>query len=168
MRPHVHGQGGTGRWQEWDATNRRWVWSRGSYCRVYHNAAQSIPDNALTILAFNSEREDTDGVHSTVTNNSRLTPPVGVYVVAASIRFANNATGYRGVFLKVNGATYISVGTVAAVNGNTTDVLTLSPPYRFNGTDYVEVEVIQNSGGALNVATGANFSPEFGLWRVGV
>ena len=40
---------------------------------AYHNAAQSINTASETTLALNSERWDTDSIHDTAVNNSRLT-----------------------------------------------------------------------------------------------
>src|SRR4051794_16526480 len=54
-------------------------------CAVYNDAAQSIPDGALTALTFNTEHFDTDSIHSTSSNTSRLTcQTAGIYVITAS------------------------------------------------------------------------------------
>ncbi|MEE8606718.1 MAG: hypothetical protein V3S55_03860 [Nitrospiraceae bacterium] len=45
---------------------------------VHDTAAQSIPTGVATIIDFDSEEYDTDGIHDNATNNTRLTVPPGV------------------------------------------------------------------------------------------
>jgi len=133
--------------------------------RVYHNAHQSIPNASLTALAFNSQRFDTDGIHDTVTNNSRLTcKTAGKYQITVNLCFETNNTGERRVYLRVNGATYIagSVANAAATSHH----FSVSTLYNMDVNDYVEVLVYQSSGGALNVLAGGDYSPEFMMVRV--
>lgn len=128
--------------------------------RAYHNAAQSIPNGALTVLAFNNERYRVGGMHDTATNNSRFTlPSAGVYHVTFVGEFAVNATGVRQAALRLNGTTYIDA---MSTNGNASigTQVKLSTDYKFAGGDYVEVLVRQDSGGALNLSVAGNYSPE--------
>lgn len=137
--------------------------------RVFHNANQSINDTTATALAFNSERFDTaagasNTQHDTVTNNSRLTCRyAGKYMVSAAVRWGNNSTGTRRIFLRLNGATLIASDICPASNEIDQTITTL---YDLAVNDYVEVVVFQNSGGALNVEVQSNFSPEFMMVRV--
>jgi hypothetical protein len=140
----------------------------GAYAHVYHNANQSIANATLTILAFNSETEDTDSIHSTSTNTSRLTPPAGVYAVWVNLTFAANATGIRWVLLKKNGTDYWAQTLTPNAGSGVGASVSMTTVRRFNGTDYVEVEAYQDSGGALNVLTAGTYSPQFGLFKVGV
>src|SRR5262245_22049217 len=79
-------------------------------CRAYHNAAQALTTGVEASLALNSERYDTDTMHDTVTNNSRLTiKTAGLYIITGHVEFANNATGYRLGGLRVNNTTTIAV-----------------------------------------------------------
>jgi hypothetical protein len=140
-------------------------------CRVWNNANQSIPNNVLTALLFNSERYDTDSMHSTVTNTSRITfTTAGVYVVFAHLNIASNATGKRSAGFRLNGGTFIGELTVPPVSGADTN---LSPctTYKFAAGDYVECYVNQTSGVALNVvALGDPYRHtfEFGATWVGL
>lgn len=135
-------------------------------CRVYNSANQSITNNTLTILAFNSERHDTDTMHDTVTNNSRITfNTAGVYVVTANLLWTAGAD-YTALFaeLLVNGATSIGqafLGTVA--DAGFSPPLNLSTIYKFSVADYVQVRVAQKNTAvaARNVGASANNSPEF-------
>ena len=136
-------------------------------CRAYNNANISINNNTTTELTFNSERWDTDEIHSTVTNTGRLTcKTAGIYSVFASVSFAANATGIRELRFLVNGSvTHGSVRLAAASSGKTNLVSTVQLSLAVN--DYIEVQVFQSSGGNLNLEYDAQFSPEFGMTYLG-
>lgn len=135
--------------------------------RVYHDANQSIANDTPIILAFNSERFDTDTMHDIATNNSRLTcNTAGKYLIFCNIRYAVNATGYRTCVIRKNGLTFIGQDNKNARSGsvvyqNVAIIADLSVG------EYVEVLVRQNSGVALDVETVAEDSPEFGIAKVG-
>ena len=140
--------------------------------RVTHNAAQSITNNTVTALAFNTERFDQAGgssstQHDTVTNNSRLTAVyAGVYTIFGNIEWAGNATGFRDLELRINGTTVIAFWRSQPATSGTWQQ-NISSIYNFAVNDYVELLVRQDSGGALNVNSTGNYSPEFGFVRVG-
>ncbi len=59
-------------------------------CKVFHAAAaQTVLDSSDTRLVFDSETYDVGGLHSTTTNNGRITVPtggnVGVWQIAATV-----------------------------------------------------------------------------------
>lgn len=123
-------------------------------CRATHNAAQTLTTAVGAALALNSEQFDTDVMHDTVTNNSRITiKTAGKYQVSAVVEFIANAAGYRQIAIVVNGVTYIAIQTQQPSAGNTT-VLSVSTLYNFAVNDYIEVFAYQNSGGNLDVKTG--------------
>ena len=130
--------------------------------RVYNDAIQSIPDATDTALAFNQERFDTSALHDVSTNSSRLTAPnAGKYVISGNVRFAGNATGFRQVYIRLNGGVSIAFIRHLPVAAGTDTVLALSTLYELAVNDYVELVVNQSSGGALNVNSSGNHSPEF-------
>lgn len=136
--------------------------------RVYHNAAQSVAHNTLVALAFNSERYDTDVIHDTATNNSRLVcKTAGLYSVKGCAAFAASATGIRQVNIRLNGATYLDGLTLPAAGAADATMITVTTDYFLAANDYVELIAYQTSGGALNVTASANQSPEFMMKRVG-
>lgn len=136
--------------------------------RVYNNADLTILDNTNTILTFNSERFDTDGMHSTVSNTSRLTVTrAGKYLIIGLVRWTLTTGGRRVVSIKQNGATYIGrseIGSAADATAEPGQIV--SAIYDLALTDYVELEVFQNRGGSLNVRSVGNTSPEFMMFRV--
>lgn len=135
--------------------------------RVYHNTTQSIADVTSTNLAFNSERWDTNVIHDNATNNSRLTcKTAGKYYIHASIAFAGNTTGVRQVTLWLNGATAIAVNKQNATSDGGQCTLCISTCYDLAVNDYVEVRVYQSSTISLGIASGGNYTPEFGMIKV--
>lgn len=135
--------------------------------RVTHNANQSTTTGVSFTLAFNTERFDTDTIHDTVTNNSRLTcKTAGKYLVTGNVSFAANATGIRQLQIKLNGATTVGAVGWSASSAGTTDLVVVTL-YDMAVNDYVELIAAQNSGGALNVLATGNYSPEFMMHRVG-
>ena len=130
-------------------------------CRVYNSANISISNATLTAITFDSERYDTDNIHSTSSNTSRLTANrAGKYIISGGMAYASNSTGQRFIAVRVNGATYIDVHEVLNIGANNHSV-SISTIYHLNVGDYVELIAYQTSGGALNVLTSANDSPEF-------
>lgn len=140
---------------------------RAVKARAYHSIAQSVADVTLTALALDSERRDTDTIHDTVTNNTRLTcKTAGQYAIAGGVRFASNATGFRQVSLRLNGTVYLATQAFPAVSGAVTQVGVATLEDLVVG-DYLELVVYQSSGGALNVEAFPNASPELAMTRVG-
>jgi hypothetical protein len=142
-------------------------WAAPPAARVFHGVLQSLANATPTVLAFDSERFDTDVIHDTVVNNSRLTcKTAGKYLITGNVEFDVNATGFRAVSVRLNvGATVIAAQQQPATTGTTT-IVSLSTLYDLAVNDYVQLFGYQNSGGALNVAVSANYSPEFGMVRV--
>ena len=135
--------------------------------RVYNSGAETITTSTNTQLSFDSERYDTDTIHSTSTGtNSRLTATTaGKYLIVGCVQWEANGTGTRIVSIYLNGATFI--GRVRVDPGNVVIVQEVVTIYDLAATDYVELNVYQVSGGDLNVDAVANHSPEFMMSRIG-
>lgn len=135
--------------------------------RVYKAAAQAINNNTITAINFDTERYDTDTIHDTVTNNTRLTcKTAGLYHFEFSAEFAANATGFRGWFIRLNGSSsnYIAAFELPLTGAAVTACATIGADYRMAVNDFAEAVVWQTSGGALNIQAGGNtFSPEFSM-----
>lgn len=138
-------------------------------CRVYHSVAQTIPTGVVTVLAFDSERWDTDSIHDNVTNNTRLTcKTAGLYLITAHVGFTANANGRRSIYLKKNNTTWIGiVGLPSVPDGVTSTLLEVTTQYQLDVDDFVEVYCYQNSGGDLTVAVNPEYCPEFMMARIG-
>lgn len=129
-------------------------------CQATRTSTQSIPSSVLTVVLLTSEDWDTDAFHSTSSNTSRLTIPSGlggIYQLEANIQWTPSITGQRIVTLLKNGVAQTpNLDTAlipnAGVAPNTTAVRSIS----LAAGDYVELQVFQDSGGALTL-TGAIF-----------
>jgi hypothetical protein len=132
--------------------------------RVFHSGNQSVANNTETALAFDSERFDTDVIHDTVTNNSRLTcKTAGKYSITGQATWsASPVTAAISIWL--NGTTFIGRVDLLSVDYRNMSVTTI---YDLAVNDYVELRVLQISGGAINILAAGNYSPEFMMFRVG-
>jgi hypothetical protein len=135
-------------------------------CRVYNSAAISLTTGVPTVVTFNSERWDTDTIHSTSSNTGRLTcSTAGVYQIFATVEFAANATGQRSLALRRTGGVTVGYTVVDAAAAGVT-ALTISVQDILAVNDYVELLATQTSGGNLNVDSATSWSPEFGMTRI--
>lgn len=140
-------------------------------CRVYRTTAQSIPSATWTAVTFNAERYDTANMHSTSSNTSRLTVPsgaAGVYQFTASAVFAANGTGGRLIRLRLNTGLVIGGEFLYPTSGTYLTGMLAVAEYKLSAGDFVEVEVYQDSGGALNLNSFSAYTPEFSARWVGV
>jgi hypothetical protein len=145
-------------------TANRLVFKQASV-RVTNTAAQSISTATNTALTWDTENFDTDTLHSTVSNTSRLTASVtGKWRVNGSAMFAASGTGSRNIFIRKNGSTNYADIYMPSIAGDPF-TLSISDTIDLTAGDYVELVVWQNSGGALNVGSTRTF---FGMELIGV
>lgn len=122
-------------------------------CYIYKSGSQSINSSTATAVTFDSESFDTDNLHSTTTNTSRITIPsgkAGKYQVNATILFANNTSGLRRIELWLNGSIY-QQDSMAVSSNDGRAFMTIASILNLSAGDYLEIYVFQNTGGALNV-----------------
>jgi hypothetical protein len=114
-------------------------------------AVQNIANNTTTTLTFDTETYDNDTMHAGG-NPERITfTTTGKYYVTVSWFWASNASGYRALYIRLNGATLLTPRDIrAAVNADESGG-SLSFDYSFSATDYIEARAFQNSGGALDI-----------------
>ena len=140
--------------------------------RAYNNADQALTTGVWTPLALNSELWDNDTCHDLVTNNSRLTcHTAGTYSVKANVLFAANATGIRGLMVRVNaGGNPVNGTCIAEIIQNATSAsytgMALDTDYVLAVGDYVELFAYQSSGGNLNASYFSAYSPQFSMVRI--
>lgn len=136
--------------------------------RVYHNANQNLANAAWTILSFNSERYDTDGIHDNAINNNRLTCRTGgKYAISGEAHVFPHATGYRFIQIELNGLTAICYRMSRTLGAAWPTSLFAYTQVELSAGDYVRLGVFQNSGGVLVAIFGNYVTPEFMMQRIG-
>ena len=140
--------------------------------RAYHNASQSIPDNAETTVALNSERFDTTGMHDLVTLNSRITFAVaGLYVVTFTGIF-DAAVDYNLAYasLRLGGTTAIATATSLPRTFSVNPLVNVTTVYKFGAGEFVTAVVYQDNtaNAARNLLAVGNYSPELTAAWIGL
>lgn len=117
---------------------------------VQRSTNQVIATGTVTYISFNTEVKDTDGIWA-IGVPTRIEPnTAGLYLIVASGFFASNATGVRDLTVRVDGIADITGIRVKADTTGNAWVAT-SHVRAFNGTtNYIEMGVLQNSGGNLD------------------
>lgn len=132
-----------------------------------HSTTQSINSGTHTSLVFDTDDFDNGACHDVAVNTNRLTVPAsqgGVYLIVASCEFAGAAGGVRSIRIRKNGATVISPMIWAQELNESTigNGMLVSVFASLSAADYVEVQVFQDTGGAINVIAG----PKFGFVKL--
>jgi hypothetical protein len=116
------------------------------------------------LMLWDSEQWDTDSMHSTSTNTSRLNVVTsGLYDVKASVFWAANATGFRELEIRKNSAGAVGSGT-GIFKFRVPATATLGGWVGGSGEvslvagDYLECFALQTSGGSLATTVGAQFT----------
>ena len=125
--------------------------------KVSLSANLSVANATTTAVPFTVEAWDTDTMHSTSVNTSRLTVvTAGRYEMHASVLWAVSAAGVRLLTIRKNGTTnYAYIGEdagTAALGGFNVGMQAHLTDTAIVG-DYYEITVYQSSGGALNLLT---------------
>ena len=128
--------------------------------RCTKSSDQSIALVTWTALTIDTETFDVGGYHSTSSNTSRITVPsgkAGYYLVNARWSWDNASTaGYRFGRIMKNGSQYNYMAEDPTSNLYRVTLAIHDIIYLAVG-DYIEIEVLQNSGGALTL-NGSNYS----------
>ena len=131
------------------------------------SATLSVPNITATAIIFAQENFDTDAYHSAVTNTSRLTIPAGkggYYQVNGSVRWDNNTTGDRNLYIYKNGAEYVRSILTASAQYPTQNVTAIM---YLVATDYIELFCYQASGGTRTAETSQDDGCMFSIGYLG-
>lgn len=144
-------------------------------CRVTNSAAISCANNLDVAVTFDTNRFDPSGMHSTVTNTSRVTiGSPGVYILSFTGEFVTGTdyTGFR-CYIRLNGTTPIIVsmtgGTYTGA-GSMGAQVSVAGIWKFAANDYVEVLVKQINGAAAarNLSSTTSWSPDLSVMWLGL
>jgi len=135
--------------------------------RARRTSDQTITTATPTVIAFDTQDYDTDGIWEGVTNPSRLTcQTTGVYLITGGGYWAGATGGaQRSFYIYLNGATQVAgMVLTPSANGqglNATALLSLT------AGDYVQLLVYHDRGSNLAVSYYAQWSPVLSMQRVG-
>lgn len=130
--------------------------------KVYHNTTQTVANGTLTPLAFNAERFDAAGLHSTSVNTTRITAvKTGLYLMGGGWEMDANATGYRQIGLRTNGTSMLALSTTDAVAGGDVTQMSISTINMMTAGDYIELTAQQTSGGTRTINATDFYTPIF-------
>jgi hypothetical protein len=132
--------------------------------QAIRTTTQAITTATLTAISFSAVNFDSD-VFWSAGNPTRLTCPAsisGQFIVMANILWVVATASLRQVQIRKNGTTVIAEvesGTDAAGDCEQIAVglCTLVPG------DYIEVLVLQASGGTINTAVGTSYAPSLSI-----
>lgn len=152
----------------YERDNIAWLATDSPSCRAYNNANIShAVSTAAQAVTLNSERFDNAAVHSTGASTSRFTIPSGgggKYVCTGALSWAPSAAGsYRQIQFRLTAATIVGSNNNAPSASHGSDS-TLTAVYAAAAADYFELFGNQDSGGALNMMSVANYSPEASIF----
>ena len=125
-------------------------------CNVYQATGTLTTTTTPTAVPFDAEERDTDGFHSTTSNNSRITIPAGLggrYRLLGQVDFTSSASGgYRRLELRRNGTVVVSSNLPAVVRAD--HLMQISFDLALAVGDYVELYAA-NSVGNISTITGS-------------
>lgn len=133
---------------------------------------QSITEGTWTVLNLNQEEYDTGSMHSTVTNNSRITvPETAVYFIEGKMEWFPTATSHTlRAALRVNGTTFIAYQSGATNTSNSVpSPMCVSRIDQLTANDYVELVVLHydvSGTAALSVHGTGGEAPSLSVTRL--
>lgn len=123
-----------------------------STCILRSDTGQTFTDGVAAAVTFGAGTEirDLDGLHSTALNTERMTAVVaGVYVVTGTVMWEGDQAGERELALYQNGPITLDLHSHAP--GATLCGMNVCAHALLAVGDYVWMEAMQTSGGALDV-----------------
>lgn len=132
-------------------------------CQARQTAGQSLTNGAFVAITMTSEDVDSSGMHSTVSNTSRLTAVYpGWYHYDGAASVTANATGRRLTKWQANAADIAGSGLAGpATAASFWKGAAASIRIFQNVGDFVELLVAQESGGTLNTSVATTFDQSY-------
>jgi hypothetical protein len=121
---------------------------------IYSSVDKTVPGGAVTAMAMNAEVIDDGAWHSTVTNNSRITPGVaGWYLAMAHAQISHTGTDpFCRSYIRKTGTAYVARAGSWGFGGYSVELECTSQPFAMGATDYIELMLESVSGDRTMVA----------------
>jgi hypothetical protein len=133
-------------------------------CRAKASALTTCTNGGETAIALAAEDYDTDTMHDTVTNNSRVTfKTAGLYVVTGLIPFDAAAAGKREAFIRLNGSgAYLAMS--SEPSAGVANYHPLAATYKFAINDYIELRAFVDGANVNTIQAATIFSTLTATW----
>ncbi|OSI20082.1 hypothetical protein [Bradyrhizobium canariense] len=131
-------------------TVQRATWAPVKATDLKKNAVQSTTTGGYNPVQWNTIVSDDDALFATATPTRLTARRACTLQVQGYLNFASNATGIREVAIAKNGGGPKLIATAPALSGDATVVQFWDKVVMANG-DYIEINAVQSSGGALNL-----------------
>ena len=140
-------------------------------CLATISGSQTISNGVQTKKTFTgTDTFDTDGFHDPSSNDSRITIPTGMggyYLIYAQVNWDASTSGRRIIILlKNNTSSLRSLEGFSTATNTVYPVTAIMTVANLSAGDYIEVELLQTSGGNLNTDNGVSGS-QFGVVKLG-
>lgn len=141
-----------------DIRTRLGVLESGDVCYVYQSVATNVTTN--TVIPMDAELIDTNTMHSTSTNTSRITiKKAGIYMVGGGLGLTGGGSGRRIAWVSKNGVVIPGMINIIppSAAGNNMFVATTTAPVQLAVNDYLELFGYVDGGPlATQVSAGYN------------
>jgi hypothetical protein len=129
-------------------------------CRVLGTTAQSIPNSTFTAISFPEEVYKVNVGHDTGANPTFFSCSVaGLYFLTGGVYMATNSAGARALKWQKNGVDIPGSGNTAQPQGGIeTPILARPIEVELAVTDFVQLLVLQASGGSLSTSVAADYT----------
>lgn len=148
-------------------TNLRATNFPGDFCLLSRTSNQdSILNTTDTAIQWNVEEDDRGGMHDNTDATTRPKVNIvvpGVYQVSVNLRWSGTAGTYRQVYLRKNGTS--SVGIIRN-EATLPQQMCAFPAVKLAQGDYLELVVVQDSGGAEALIYDADAAPRLSVVKV--
>lgn len=139
-------------------------------CRITRTTTQSIAHSTLVEIQFDAEVFDNDGMHSTSTNNTRITiNTAGIWDIGFNGSYVTGADYTRTeIIIRVNGSLEIARDIRAGVPSQIQSI-SANTVYQFSVGDYIEFVTRQVNGAstARNLEAIGDRTPQAYAVRLG-
>jgi len=147
--------------QAFDITTTGQVKSKEPAVRVSLAGNQTITTATYTVLNWALEDFDTDTMHDTSTNTSRLiATTAGIYHIIGTTTWVETTSSSKNLRFRRNGSIAL---TEVVIGGVANESLHLSQIIELNATDYVELLVRHQAGSDQNVS---NVNSDFAMFKI--
>lgn len=125
---------------------------------AYRTRDFTVANNTMTTITFNIELYDTDTMHSTSSNTGRITfTTAGVYIVHFTGTWqASDTTSDRFARIRKNGTDTLCIDSREILTRDIPIAHNMTIIEQFSSSDYVEVQVQQNSGSDQELWSGSD------------